>query len=163
MSTSTDRRAERAVKPQRIQLSRKAGFNLQAASMALNGLPAVNCARPGLWGNPYKPGYDDPIAGIVTEPARLVRLYRGTVMQTAFPEWRQKMRDQLVGRNLACWCALDKVCHTCVQLVIANSTSDAELYHPDTLAYERLHAIGMPQDDYFYRPLDYATVTIKAA
>ena len=32
----------RVVVPQRIQLSRKAGFNLQDASLALNGLYAVN-------------------------------------------------------------------------------------------------------------------------
>lgn len=30
--------------PQRIQLSRKKGFNLQKASLKLNSLPAVNCA-----------------------------------------------------------------------------------------------------------------------
>ena len=40
--------------PQRIQLSRKKGFNLQSVSMALNGLPAVKCTRPGKWGNPFK-------------------------------------------------------------------------------------------------------------
>lgn len=39
--------------PQRIRLSRAKGFNLQAASLALNGLPAVNVARPGKWGNPF--------------------------------------------------------------------------------------------------------------
>lgn len=38
--------------PQRIQLSRRKGFNLQAVSVALNGLPAVNVARPSRFGNP---------------------------------------------------------------------------------------------------------------
>jgi hypothetical protein len=37
----------------RLQLSRRAGFNLQAASQAANGLPAVNVARPTKWGNPF--------------------------------------------------------------------------------------------------------------
>lgn len=41
------------VTPQRIRLSRVKGFNLQAASRALNGLPAVNVARPGKWGSPF--------------------------------------------------------------------------------------------------------------
>ena len=36
-----------------MQLSRKAGFNLQAASKALNGLPAKRITRPGPWGNPF--------------------------------------------------------------------------------------------------------------
>jgi hypothetical protein len=40
-------------KPQRIQVSRKAGFDLQAASRALNGLPAKLVTRPGKWGNPF--------------------------------------------------------------------------------------------------------------
>ena len=36
-----------------MQLSRHAGFNLQAASRALNGLPAKRVTRPGKWGNPF--------------------------------------------------------------------------------------------------------------
>lgn len=40
--------------PQRIQLSRKKGFNLQEFSRKLNGLPAVICARPHYWGNKFK-------------------------------------------------------------------------------------------------------------
>ena len=35
------------MKPRRIVLSRKAGFDLQAVSHALNGLPAHSVARPG--------------------------------------------------------------------------------------------------------------------
>jgi hypothetical protein len=41
------------VTPQRIQLSRRKGFSLQRVSRELNGLPAINCAPPGKWGNPY--------------------------------------------------------------------------------------------------------------
>lgn len=39
--------------PVRLQLSRRKGFDLQAASRAVNGLDAVNVARPGRWGNPF--------------------------------------------------------------------------------------------------------------
>lgn len=35
--------------PVRLQLSRKKGFDLQAHSSAVNGLPAVNVARPTMW------------------------------------------------------------------------------------------------------------------
>ena len=42
------------IAPVRMRLSRAKGFNLQAASRAINGLPAVNCARPGKWGNQLK-------------------------------------------------------------------------------------------------------------
>lgn len=34
-------------KPVRLQLSRRKGFDLQALSIATNGLPAVSVARPG--------------------------------------------------------------------------------------------------------------------
>lgn len=40
------------MKPQRIVLSRRAGFDLQAISHALNGLPAQSVARPGAVGQP---------------------------------------------------------------------------------------------------------------
>lgn len=43
----------KGAQPQRLVLSRKAGFNLQATSMALNGLPARRVTRPGPWGNPF--------------------------------------------------------------------------------------------------------------
>lgn len=49
-------------RPVRLQLSRKKGFDLQALSMATNGLPAVNVARPSMWGNPYH-------VGQIAEPA----------------------------------------------------------------------------------------------
>lgn len=39
--------------PVRLRLSRAKGFDLQAVSIATNGLPAVNVARPGKWGNPF--------------------------------------------------------------------------------------------------------------
>lgn len=39
--------------PVRLQLSRVKGFNLQALSLATNGLAAVVVKRPTRWGNPY--------------------------------------------------------------------------------------------------------------
>lgn len=42
--------------PVRLQLSRRKGFNLQAHSLAVNGLAAVNVARPSKWGNTWKIG-----------------------------------------------------------------------------------------------------------
>ena len=39
--------------PVRLQLSRRKGFDLQALSRGVNGLPAANVARPGKYGNPY--------------------------------------------------------------------------------------------------------------
>lgn len=42
-----------ADRPVRLQLSRRKGFDLQALSLATNGLPAVRVSRPGLFGNPF--------------------------------------------------------------------------------------------------------------
>lgn len=39
--------------PIRLQLSRRKGFDLQAASRAANGLEAVRVARPSVFGNPF--------------------------------------------------------------------------------------------------------------
>lgn len=74
-------------KPVRIQLSRKKGFNLQAHSLSVNGLPAVNCARPGPYGNPFdfrKSEYCWLALGYGCKGDRLGR-QKASVM--AFREW----------------------------------------------------------------------------
>ena len=43
-------------RPVRLRLSRQKGFRLQAASKAVNGLPAVSVGRPGRYGNPFTVG-----------------------------------------------------------------------------------------------------------
>lgn len=106
--------------PVRLQLSRRKGFDLQQQSLATNGLPAVNVARPSKWGNPYKIGERtfNPATGghpictpeIAVEKFRL-RLTNGEKAGAV---------THLRGRNLACWCALDAPCHADVLLDIAN-------------------------------------------
>ena len=39
-------------RPVRLRLSRQRGFDLQALSLGLNGLPAVKVTRPSIFGNP---------------------------------------------------------------------------------------------------------------
>lgn len=56
-------------KPVRLQLSRRKGFDLQALSMATNGLPAVNVARPTKWGNPFPITAADSAADVLLELA----------------------------------------------------------------------------------------------
>lgn len=118
------------MKPQRIQLSRRKGFDLQKVSLVLNGLPAVNCARPGKWGNPFIVGKDGTRAKCVelfrNLCAGLLCISRGRECadrQRAFLEYATDQRHlkSLRGKNLACWCALDgKPCHADVLLKIAN-------------------------------------------
>ena len=112
--------------PTRIQLSRKAGFNLQAVSLALNGLPAKSVARPGIWGNPYVPGKPAPIGptkgAIVADKRHAFVLYRSMAPLNA--ELVARARNELRGLNLACWCGktnpYEDECHAVVLLILAN-------------------------------------------
>ena len=100
------------MKPQRITLSRKKGFNLQAVSLALNELPAVNCARPSKWGNPFKVGAD-AFDAVDKFENWLLTTNQGL-------EIFSRCKTDLRGKNLACWCAASP-CHCDVLLKIANA------------------------------------------
>jgi hypothetical protein len=122
-------------KPVRLQLSRAKGFDLQAASRAANGLPAVNVARPTLFGNPFV--HDDTAVAVeayrrhfeggtqVFEmgPGKLQfakNMHRNS-LHHAWPEWlRKEGLPTLRGKNLACWCKPTAPCHADVLLEIAN-------------------------------------------
>jgi hypothetical protein len=103
------------MKPRRLQLSRRKGFNLQATSRATNGLVAVRVARPGKWGNPFRIGRDG-------NQAECVARFRefATAKARAEPEWLAALAAELGGRNLACWCRPGTPCHADVLLALAN-------------------------------------------
>jgi hypothetical protein len=111
--------------PQRIQLSRAKGFNLQQASMLRNGLPCVNVARPSLWGNPFIVGQD----GTRAECVRLFKLLLGgyialTTKATPTAQWdfidhAKANWKSLKGKNLACWCPAHAECHGDALLEVA--------------------------------------------
>jgi hypothetical protein len=103
--------------PRRIRLSRKKGFNLQAFSMALNGLPAVKVARPGPYGNEFKVGEVHPYAnpdgtgedGVtpwLIDAQDAVDLHRLAGSRMEFMAFGEPMAEELRGKNLACWCKL---------------------------------------------------------
>ena len=114
------------MKPARIVLSRRAGFDLQAISQALNGLPAQSVARPGPWGNPFT--IDDVMAetGLGKDAAqaeavaRYGRWVRGEITGPKAPPGRAKVRAELAGKNLACWCREGSPCHVDALLKLAN-------------------------------------------
>ena len=112
--------------PVRIVLSRRAGFDLQAISQALNGLPAQSVARPGPWGNPFtiaevmeETGLDKDAAQ-AEAVARYGRWVRGEIAGPKAPPAREKIRAELGGRNLACWCRAGSPCHVDTLLRLAN-------------------------------------------
>ena len=103
-------------KPERIRLRRSKGWRLQDVSMALNGLPAVNVARPSRWGNRYRIGevYD----GVMISNAQMAVEYFQSLIDKGF--MRLAIRRELAGKNLACFCKPDEWCHADVLLEIAN-------------------------------------------
>lgn len=108
------------IRPVRLQLSRALHFNLQAASRAANGLPAINCARPGIWGNPYIVGH--PRA---PNASTAVDLY-GNSLALPMRNFFRLGLETLPGHNLACWCGLYAPCHVDVLLDIFGRFECAE-------------------------------------
>lgn len=102
------------VKPVRLQLSRRKGFDLQALSQATNGLTAISVARPGRWGNPY---HGD---GADYDHAYVVGLYREHLNRPDQAAERREIKAELRMANLACWCKPGDACHADVLLEIAN-------------------------------------------
>jgi hypothetical protein len=78
----------------RVQLKRSKGFKMPPN--------AVYVGRPTKWGNPFRIGVDGSREGVIAK-------YR---------EWLNgKLREDpgflepLRGKDLACWCPLDRPCH----------------------------------------------------
>lgn len=112
-----------SIRPVRLQLSRRPGFNLQALSRETNGLDAVNVARPSMDGNDFVVGRDGTAAECVAQ-------HRAQIEEACArdPQACELMWKRLRGRNLACWCplpaagALD-ICHAATLLELANRES----------------------------------------
>lgn len=111
-------------RPQRIQLQRKKGWNLQETSIALNGLQAVKVTRgPGSkWGNPFPVGKEGPLGRIASDNAGAVGFFRAMLDD---PELRAACGypidlSPLCGHNLACFCRLNEPCHADALIELCN-------------------------------------------
>lgn len=124
-------------RPVRVQLSRKKGFDLQAASLAANGLPAVNVARPTKWGNPhvalrtwYHGGYPSlglaPFDAVTAADADREGARVAVALFRCEAQKRPEAFADLAGKNLACWCKPGNPCHADVLLELANRTRGGE-------------------------------------
>lgn len=136
------------VKPIRLQLSRRKGFDLQALSRETNGLPAIVVSRPSRHGNPYRVvclynygperqcwGVAEPfefgdtgVLGVgftrTFKRPELARGYAVELFREAVADGRWKIDvEALRGCNHACWCPLDHPCHGDVTLEIANGAA----------------------------------------
>ncbi len=72
---------------------------------------AVYVGRPTKWGNPYAVGGAFPTA------AEAIAAYRDYLARSAY---RDEIREELAGKDLACWCKPGAPCHADVLLEIAN-------------------------------------------
>lgn len=114
------------MKPVRIVLSRRAGFDLQATSQAINGLPAQLVARPGKWGNPFTIADMAAELGVDKDKAQAEAIARyrlwikGDLRIEHFPPSHESIRAELAGKNLACWCRQGSPCHADTLLELAN-------------------------------------------
>lgn len=126
MTTTTDMQGQaaanvmearvRADRPHRVQLSRKKGWRMPENT--------VSVARPGRWGNPFPVAKMGPYLRWATDAAAAVALFEEMVNTPhlragCYPD-HATMRRELAGKNLACWCPLDKPCHADVLLELAN-------------------------------------------
>jgi hypothetical protein len=80
---------------------------------------AVNVARPTKWGNPIK-----VIAPRTAEGAwawkAAVRIYERMLRSGELPVSTKDVKAELRGKDLACYCPLDRPCHADVLLKVAN-------------------------------------------
>ncbi|RWB85962.1 MAG: DUF4326 domain-containing protein [Mesorhizobium sp.] len=106
--------------PVRLRLSRAKGFDLQALSIATNGLPAINVARPTKWGNPFRVGMLDQRTGGTMDADTAVERYLSKLLRHGR---EVEVAHDLRGKNLACWCRPGQPCHADILLEIANSSN----------------------------------------
>ena len=104
--------------PKRIKLSRAKGWRMPPETVKVD--------RATKWGNPFKVGVD----GTAAECVYLHRaLLAGNVCLTSKASYDDQIQHRkhvaenisaLSGKDLACWCPLDKPCHADVLLRLAN-------------------------------------------
>jgi hypothetical protein len=97
--------------PKRIQMHRRKGGWRKAHP------DAMIVARPTEWGNPYVCGPEDSPR---LNRAYVTDLFREYLDRPEQVDKRARIRAELRGKDLACWCPLDEPCHGDVLIEIAN-------------------------------------------
>lgn len=115
---------------------------MQAWSLEVNGLPALNVSRPTFYGNPFRvggwfrmgdvPGRKGPLSMAYVQALPSAPSREGyTLIETPAEavEWFERYRARwplaeerkaaLRGNNLACWCAIGGPCHADALLRLA--------------------------------------------
>ena len=79
---------------------------------------AVYVGRPTRWGNPYK-------VSKTQSAAECVRLYRAMWLDYIVRGYDVHIKRDLGGKDLACFCPLDRPCHADVLIELANKYGGA--------------------------------------
>jgi hypothetical protein len=100
-------KVKNTVRPRRIQRRRVKGWKMPPNT--------VYVGRPTKWGDHFEVGPDSSHEDVV-------RAYRCWIEDDRFlaSHLIAVMQKELAGRNLACWCPLDKPCHADILLEMAN-------------------------------------------
>lgn len=102
------------MKPKRIQRKRTKGWRMPEG--------AVYVGRPTRWGNPFRVRGERYHQGIQQSAEQAVRRFRESLhlAHIQLGCTPAEIRDKLRGKDLACWCPLDRPCHADILLEIAN-------------------------------------------
>jgi Domain of unknown function (DUF4326) len=106
--------------PKRIQLSRRKGWRKPVG--------AIVVSRPSKWGNPYAldsyqfGNLDGSLAAWNERAAREIALrdFEHALCMGMLKVTVEDVRRELAGKDLACWCPLNKLCHADVLIRLAN-------------------------------------------
>lgn len=105
--------------PKRIQRKRTKGWRMPPNT--------VYVGRPTIWGNPFDGAdavekYREALSEWPVSAKTMLerkKTYDGNIM-IWITTWVRPIVHELRGKDLACWCPLDKPCHADVLLEIAN-------------------------------------------
>lgn len=105
--------------PERIQLRRTKGWRMPPNTVKVD--------RSTKWGNPFSRKLAEE-HGLCGCPMCCVVRFEWNLGDNG----KAMIREQLAGKNLACWCPLESPCHADVLLAIANDW-DMETLRPANL------------------------------
>ena len=102
--------------PHRIQRQRTKGWRMPDG--------AVYVGRGSKWGNRFKVGSwvrfsPERLPSQLTTRAQVAAMFR--IEAETHPTFRENVKRELRGKDLACWCPLNQPCHADVLLEIANA------------------------------------------
>ena len=108
--------------PIRIQRSRAKGWKMPADTVIVS--------RPSRYGNPFRVGRDgtaeECVAKFRAHWERALEIAQMPPRSPPMPFNNPIFLGPLVGKNLACWCALDQPCHADVLLDIVGRIACTE-------------------------------------